>query len=124
MARTVPRAADFTVNGIYEVRSLTKTGLPDDLYGKLNEQIAHLAYQRTKDPTRQIGAQELQQLSDLIEDEAANFRCHLDESFKPYWNDDGRPKFEPGTMLRQNLSTTAVSTAVFDMSRSRGQTPE
>jgi hypothetical protein len=74
------RAADFTVHRIYEVRSLTKTGLPDDLYGKLSEQIAHLTYQRTKDPTRQIGAQELQQLSDLIEDEAVNFRCHLDKA--------------------------------------------
>jgi hypothetical protein len=38
------RAADFTVNRIYEVRSLTKTELPDDLYGKLNEQVAHLTY--------------------------------------------------------------------------------
>jgi hypothetical protein len=116
-------ARHFTINGIYEVCSLTKTELPEDLYGKLSEQIAHLTYGRTKDSTRQIGAPELRQLFELIEGEVANFGDHLDESFKPYWQDEGPPKFEPEATLPTNLSTSTVSRAMFICGNPNGRLP-
>jgi hypothetical protein len=62
--------------------------LPDRLRGKLNAQILHLSYNRTKIAERKIGHEERVQLFRVLENEIEAFGLHLKEAYKPKWPDD------------------------------------
>ena len=52
------------------------------LYGKLNEQVAHLSYGRTSKAEDKIGPADREHLTKLISEEMANFRAHLKDSYR------------------------------------------
>src|SRR5262249_8038555 len=66
--------------------------LPDRLRGKLNAQISHLSYNRTKVAERKIGHEDRVQLFRGLENEIEAFGAHLKEIYRPKWPNDLRQR--------------------------------
>lgn len=78
--------------------------IPGELFGKLQAQIAHLSYQRTKDNADKIGPKDRKELLEFLNKEIEHFAAHLKLPFREKW---------PGSMKLDASSIAALPAQSF-----------
>jgi hypothetical protein len=81
------------------------------LYGKLNDQIAHITYGRTDVMEEKIGPVERAYLKDLVEKQIENFSRHIDPLYLHLWKRQGEfpsnASASPNTRTSIELTTSS-----------------
>ena len=103
-------ACHFTDNSY---RSFENGKVSGPLWGKLQAQIAHLSYQRTKDNEDKVSPEDRKALLKLLNKEIDHFAAHLKSPFKERWPAEFRSKEVTFTGLPPQANTALVAGTIL-----------